>query len=72
MIQVLFALNKTYLTNEKGALNLTKQFKKCPHQFSERVCTVLTKIGNKKETLRESIKEMQILSNELKPLVNVK
>jgi hypothetical protein len=45
LCQVVFALNREYLVNEKGAVAYTKKFKCCPTDFSNRVSAGYRAIG---------------------------
>lgn len=46
LCQVVFALNRKYLLNEKGAVAATKQFVRCPRDFGDRVMAGYRDMGS--------------------------
>ena len=67
MLQVLFALNKEYWLNEKGAVAIADKFEIKPRGFQNRINKVFGLLDAKTEAIKESIN----LLNELSVDVNV-
>lgn len=55
MVQALFAANRTYLVNEKGAVARVDGLARRPERFAERVAAVLARPGDSAEGLREAL-----------------
>ena len=55
LVQVLFALNERYFTNEKGSIELVESFELRPPRLGETVTSVLGRTGDKPADLRDSI-----------------
>jgi predicted nucleotidyltransferase len=69
MAQVLFALNKHYWLNEKGAVTLADSFEIKPARFKERVNAVFAGLGPTPENIGASIAMLAELSAEIKALL---
>ncbi|MBD3885966.1 nucleotidyltransferase domain-containing protein [Leptolyngbya sp. PL-A3] len=65
MNQVLFALNETYLLNEKGAVALANGFTLCPADYQQRVESVFTLLTTDAESIREAIAILDEIEQEL-------
>jgi hypothetical protein len=55
MNQVLFALNETYLLNEKGAVALANGFTLCPLDYQQRAEVLFALLAADAESIREAI-----------------
>jgi len=67
LCQVLFAINGTYLLNEKGAVLGTQQLITCPNGFSARVASALQQACNSHTAL--AVRELLLLVGETEALV---
>lgn len=65
MLQVLFALNKEYWMNEKGAINITDRFAIKPADFRKRVAEVYTLLEASPEALEKAIYLLKGLSEDV-------
>ena len=65
MNQVLFALNETYLLNEKGAVALANGFTLCPPDYQRRVESVFALLGADAESIRGAIAILDKIEREL-------
>ena len=68
LAQVLFAVNRRYLVNEKGALAEIETFRLAPRRFSPRVRRLLAKPGNRAGDLERSLARMAALVDETREL----
>ncbi|HVO29452.1 MAG TPA: nucleotidyltransferase domain-containing protein [bacterium] len=64
LVQVLFALNGAWFTNEKGSVDATRKFELAPKRFADRVEGVLGKTGTTASALAKSVEEMRALVDE--------
>lgn len=62
MNQVLFALNETYLLNEKGAVALNNGFTLCPADYQQRVESVFTLLAADGGSIKGAITILDRLS----------
>jgi predicted nucleotidyltransferase len=65
MNQVLFALNETYLLNEKGAVALANSLTLCPLDYQPRVESVFALLAANAESIREAIAILDEIEREL-------
>ena len=65
MLQVLFALNKEYWMNEKGAINITDRFAIKPADFRKRVAEVYALLEASPEALEKAIYLLKGLSEDV-------
>lgn len=65
MNQVLFALNETYLLNEKGAVALANGFTLCPLDYQQRVESVFALLAADAESIRGAIAILDEIEREL-------
>ncbi|MEP1077538.1 hypothetical protein NDI52_19240 [Leptolyngbya sp. PL-A3] len=65
MNQVLFALNETYLLNEKGAVALANGFTLCPVDYQQRVESAFALLVADAELIREAIAILDAIEREL-------
>ena len=65
MLQVLFALNKEYWMNEKGAINITDRFAIKPVDFRKRVAEVYALLEASPEALEKAIYLLKGLSEDV-------
>lgn len=65
MNQVLFALNETYLLNEKGAVALANGFTLCPLDYQQRVESVFALLAADAESIRGAIAILDMIEREL-------
>lgn len=70
LVLTLFALNRTYLVNDKTALDEIREFDIAPDDFGARVTTMLTSVGNTPELLAEPLSGMRTLHQETAALAN--
>ncbi len=68
LVQVLFALNERWFTNEKRALAETRTFARRPERFDERTATVLARPGSAPHQLARSVGELEKLVAEARAL----
>jgi hypothetical protein len=66
MTQVLFALNETYLLNEKGAVALANGFTLCPPDYQQRVESVFALLATDAELIREAIAILDAIERKLR------
>lgn len=64
LVLTLFALNRTYIVNDKTALDEIRAFSVSPDDFSARVINMLASVGNTPELLAESLSSMRTLHQE--------
>ena len=69
LVQVLFAANRRYFVNEKGAVAAAETFALAPPRFSARVRRLLTGTGARPEDLERSLEGMEVLVDEVRDLV---
>jgi hypothetical protein len=67
-VQVLFAANRRYFVNEKGALAAAETFVLAPPGFSARVRRLLARTGARPEELERSLARMAALVDEVRVL----
>jgi hypothetical protein len=65
MNQVLFALNETYLLNEKGAVALANGFTLCPLDYQRQVESVFALLAADAESIREAIAILDEIEREV-------
>jgi hypothetical protein len=65
MLQVLFALNKEYWMNEKGAVNITDRFAIKPVNFRDRVAEIYRLLDASPEAIERSVALLRELSEEV-------
>jgi predicted nucleotidyltransferase len=65
MNQVLFALNETYLLNEKGAVALATSFTLCPPDYQQRVESMFALLAANAGSIREAIAILDEIEREL-------
>lgn len=70
LVQVLFALNERYFTNEKGSLRVAESFATQPGGFSETVAGILAQPGSTPEELQEAVGQMNELRKAVVALAN--
>ncbi|WP_437777179.1 nucleotidyltransferase family protein [Sorangium sp. So ce1097] len=68
LVQVLFALNERYLSNEKGSLQRTRALPRCPEGFVDRIEAALAAPGQGAEALLASLERLQVLARETRDL----
>jgi predicted nucleotidyltransferase len=69
MLQVLFALNKTYWLNEKGAVALAETFPRKPERFQSRINEVFQLLVPNSRSPQKAIATLEELSKEIDQLV---
>ena len=69
MLQVMFAINKEYWLNEKGAVALANNFEKKPANFQSRVEGVFTLLRAAPESIDQSVNLLKALNADLKNLL---
>ncbi|MGE5377050.1 MAG: nucleotidyltransferase domain-containing protein [Bacteroidota bacterium] len=69
MLQALFALNREYWLNEKGALNIAESFEIKPADLRNRVNEVFRNLEAESGSLQTAIALLMELSLELEPLI---
>jgi hypothetical protein len=72
LLVVLFALNREHWLNEKGALNLARQFPKVPLRFCKRVEAIWGSVVKNSEALAAALATVRELNDEVKALVEQK
>ncbi|MGB3755084.1 MAG: hypothetical protein WBA07_01755 [Rivularia sp. (in: cyanobacteria)] len=70
MNQVLFAINKEYLLNEKGAVAFTKNFEICPHNYQQRIESAFALLTQSAKSIADSIEILEKIEGDLKKLYN--
>ena len=70
MLQVLFALNKEYWLNEKGAVAIANSFEIKPMHFQSRVEEIFRSLNASPASLRTSVTLLQELSSEMSVLLH--
>ena len=60
-MQVVFALNKRYLVNEKGSVKATSSFPLRPDEFEETLSSVLAAPGRDPTRLHASVRRLEEL-----------
>ena len=68
LVQVLFALNECYWTNEKGSVTVAAYFPLSPPKFEQRVESVLANPGRSGARLKRSIDRLERLERETREL----
>lgn len=68
LVQVLFALNERYLSNEKGSLQRARALPRCPERFADRVEAALASPGQGAGALLASLERLQALARETRDL----
>jgi predicted nucleotidyltransferase len=68
LVQVLFALNKTFFLNEKGSVDLVETFALKPEKFAARVHTMLGSLGTTATELEERLEGFETLLEETRDL----
>lgn len=69
LVQVLFALNRRFFVNEKGALAETRTFDLAPPSFADTVQEVLSHLGESDQALRRNWNRMHELADAVRGLV---
>lgn len=70
--QVLFAINESYLMNEKGAASIADTFSIAPSKYSHRINEIFTLITEDQEYLKKAINMMRELIQETENLMKTK
>lgn len=70
MLQVLFALNREYWLNEKGAVAMAERFEIRPVDFQRRVSEIFRLLDATPEAIEQSVSLLQALSQEMNELVS--
>ena len=70
MLQVLFALNREYWLNEKGAVAMAERFEIRPVDFQRRVGEIFRLLEAAPEAIEQSVSLLQALSQEMNELVS--
>lgn len=70
LVQVLFAINRQYFMNEKGAVALVDSFKLRPEDFSRRAAAIFTNLGPSEGALEETIAVVSNLIGDVQGLCN--
>lgn len=70
--QVLFAINETFLMNEKGATAIADSFSIVPSKYSQRINEIFTLITEDQENLKKAIYMMRELIQETEKLIKSK
>ncbi|WP_169082452.1 nucleotidyltransferase domain-containing protein [Paenibacillus sp. PL91] len=70
LTQILFAINKVYLLNEKGAIAACAAFPRSPDRFEARIRHSFTLLTDDKKRMESSIDEVEALVKETKRLLN--
>jgi predicted nucleotidyltransferase len=63
--QVLFAAERRYLTNEKGAVAIADRFPTAPSRYAERVAAAITKLSGAPEDLTAALGMLRTLHDEV-------
>jgi len=61
LVHALFALNETYLVNEKRIASVIEGFTLCPAEFYPRANRILGHVGTTSEALTESLDALRVL-----------
>ncbi|RAP77792.1 nucleotidyltransferase domain-containing protein [Paenibacillus montanisoli] len=69
MTQVLFALNRTYLLNEKGAVASCDKFARGPANFAVRVSRSYAMLSPERSALKAAVGELEALAQETERLI---
>jgi predicted nucleotidyltransferase len=69
IVQVLFALNKEYWLNEKGAVAIANRFENKPDDFQNRINEVFRLLNAKPESINKSISLLNELSMDVNALL---
>lgn len=72
MNQVLFAINETYLMNEKGAAAIADSFSIVPSKYAQRINEIFTFITEDQECLKKAINMIRELIQETENLMKTK
>jgi hypothetical protein len=72
LIQVLFAINETYLMNEKGAIAIADSFSIVPSKYSYRINEIFTLITEDQDCLEKALNMLRILIQETENLMKTK
>ncbi|MDR0270097.1 hypothetical protein [Paenibacillus sp.] len=70
--QVLFAINETYLMNEKGATSIADSFSMVPSKYSHRIYEIFTLITEDQDCLKKALNMMRDLIRETGSLMKSK
>ncbi|MEK3913097.1 nucleotidyltransferase domain-containing protein [Paenibacillus sp. FSL H7-0331] len=70
--QVLFAINETYLMNEKGAAAIADSFSIVPSKYAQRINEIFTFITEDQECLKKAINMIRELIQETENLMKTK
>jgi predicted nucleotidyltransferase len=68
LVLALFALNRTYLVNDKTALAEIDQFDLVPHDFGIRLVAILSAVGSSPEALNARVTAMRALFDDVRML----
>lgn len=69
MLQVLFAINKTYWLNEKGAVALAETFPRKPERLQSRIHEIFHLLDANPQSLQKAISNLEELSKDIDQLV---
>ncbi|MBO9131494.1 nucleotidyltransferase domain-containing protein [Bacillus sp. 165] len=70
LTQVLFALNKCYFINEKGAVQLASNFENTPPRFQERILMSFETLSDEAEGLYSSINIIENVTQEVEHMLS--
>jgi predicted nucleotidyltransferase len=70
MLQVLFALNKTYWLNEKGAVAIAETFSRKPTMFQSRIHEAFALLDANPLSIQNAIADLEELSKDIERLVS--
>jgi hypothetical protein len=70
MTQALFAANRTYLLNEKGATTATEQLERRPRSFAMRATSLLRHVGRNPQELERRLDEAAELQEETQAILD--
>lgn len=68
LLQVLFALNTRYFVNEKGAVEETRAFERCPADFADHVDDIMGSVGGTVEALERNHRRLHALVTQVAAL----
>ncbi len=71
LTQVIFALNRQYLINEKGAVHFCAQLDMCPEQFDERVQLAFSLVNADKIQMNKGIETVNLLKDEVLEMIKI-
>lgn len=69
---MLFALNETFLINEKGAIKLASRFRYTPENFEVRINDIFESITNKQDNLYGEVEKFKKVVQEVETLIQHK